>query len=70
MLQALELLAALLIIGAFAAQQLGRMDASSAGYQAPNAVGSGLLAALALRHRGPGFCFSKRPGAHCPSLPS
>jgi hypothetical protein len=51
MLQALELLGALLIIGAFAAQQFGRMDASSALYHALNAVGAGLLAALALHHR-------------------
>ena len=55
MLGLLEVLGAALVIGAFAAQQFGRLDASSARYQALNAVGAGLLAALALHDRRPGF---------------
>ena len=48
MLQAVSILGALLILLAFAANQLGRVDTSSLSYQVANFVGSGILTVVAV----------------------
>ena len=53
--QLVQIAGALLILSAFAAQQLGRMRADSRTYLLLNLVGSVVLAALALREEQWGF---------------
>ena len=48
MLQAVSILGALLILLAFAANQLGRVDTSNLSYQVANLVGSGILTVVAV----------------------
>ena len=48
MLQAVSILGALLILLAFAANQLGRVDTSNLSYQVANLVGSGILTVAAV----------------------
>jgi hypothetical protein len=48
MLQAVSILGALLILLAFAANQLGRVDTSNLSYQVANFVGSGVLTVVAV----------------------
>ena len=48
MLQAVSVLGALLILLAFAANQLGRVDTSNLSYQVSNLVGSVILATVAV----------------------
>jgi Ca2+/H+ antiporter len=48
MLQAVSVLGALLILLAFAANQLGRVDTSNLSYQISNLVGSVILATVAV----------------------
>jgi hypothetical protein len=55
MLQAVSILGALLILLAFAANQLGRVDTSSLSYQVANFVGSGILTVVAVIEAQPGF---------------
>lgn len=43
----LQVIAALLILAPFAAQQFGKLDPNAAAYLWPNLIGSGALAALA-----------------------
>jgi hypothetical protein len=47
-LQAVSVVGALLILLAFAANQLGRLDTSNLSYQIANFVGSGILAIVAV----------------------
>jgi hypothetical protein len=47
-LQAVSILGALLILLAFAANQLGRVDTSNLSYQVANLVGSGILTVVAV----------------------
>jgi hypothetical protein len=54
-LQAVSILGALLILLAFAANQLGRVDTSSLSYQVANFVGSGILTVVAVIEAQPGF---------------
>jgi len=51
----LQILGAVLVLGAFTASQLGRLDPRAVPYLAVNAVGAGLLAVLALLGRDWGF---------------
>jgi hypothetical protein len=53
--QLVQIVGALLILAAFAAQQLGRMRADSRTYLLLNLVGSAVLAVLALREEQWGF---------------
>ena len=55
MLQAVSILGALLILLAFAANQLGRVDTSSLSYQVANFVGSGILTVVAVIEAQLGF---------------
>jgi hypothetical protein len=55
MLQAVSILGALLILLAFAANQLGRVDTSNLSYQVANFVGSGILTVVAVIEAQPGF---------------
>ena len=55
MLQAVSILGALLILLAFAANQLGRVDTSSLSYQVANFVGSGVLTVVAVIEAQLGF---------------
>jgi hypothetical protein len=48
MLQAVSVVGALLILLAFAANQLGRLDTSNLSYQIANFVGSGILTIVAV----------------------
>ena len=48
MLQAISVVGALLVLAAFAANQLGRTDASSLRYQITNLVGSAILTVVAV----------------------
>lgn len=48
MIQALSILGAILILAAYAGVQLRRLDAASLAFSVANAVGSGLLAYVAL----------------------
>ena len=48
MLQAVSILGALLILLAFTANQLGRVDTSNLSYQVANLVGSGILTVVAV----------------------
>jgi hypothetical protein len=53
--QLIQVLGALLILAAFAAQQMGRMRADSRTYLLLNLIGAGILAALAWREEQWGF---------------
>ena len=55
MLQAVSILGALLILLAFAANQLGRVDTSNLSYQVANFVGSGVLTVVAVIEAQLGF---------------
>jgi hypothetical protein len=55
MLQAVSILGALLILLAFAANQLGRVDTSNLSYQVANLVGSGVLTVVAVIEAQLGF---------------
>jgi hypothetical protein len=55
MLQAVSILGALLILLAFAANQLGRVDTSNLSYQLANLVGSGILTVVAVIEAQLGF---------------
>ena len=55
MLQTVSILGALLILLAFAANQLGRVDTSSLSYQVANFVGSGILTVVAVIEAQLGF---------------
>ena len=55
MLQVVSILGALLILLAFAANQLGRVDTSNLSYQAANFVGSGILTVVAVIEAQLGF---------------
>ncbi len=55
MLQAVSILGALLILLAFAANQLGRLDTSNLSYQLANLVGSGILTVVAVIEAQLGF---------------
>jgi hypothetical protein len=55
MLQAVSILGALLILLAFAANQLGRVDNSNLSYQVANLVGSGVLTVVAVIEAQLGF---------------
>jgi len=55
MLQAVSILGALLILLAFAANQLGRVDTSNLPYQVANFVGSGVLTVVAVIEAQLGF---------------
>ena len=55
MLQAVSILGALLILQAFAANQLGRVDTSNLSYQVANLVGSGVLTVVAVIEAQLGF---------------
>ena len=55
MLQAVSILGALLILLAFAANQLGRVDTSNLSYQIANLVGSGVLTVVAVIEAQLGF---------------
>lgn len=48
MLQAISVVGALLVLAAFAANQLGRTDASSLRYQVTNLAGSAILTVVAV----------------------
>lgn len=54
-LQVLSVLGALQVLAAYIAAQMGRMSPGSRRYSALNAVGSGLLAYVALREVNYGF---------------
>lgn len=53
--QLIEIAAALLVLGAFAGAQVGRLDQHRVPYLAFNLVGTGVLAVLAWRHESWGF---------------
>ena len=53
--QAVQVVGALLVLAAFAAQQMGRMKADSRTYLVLNLIGAGLLAALAYHEEQWGF---------------
>ena len=55
MLQAVSVLGALLILLAFAANQLGRVDTSNLSYQISNLVGSAILTTVAVIEAQLGF---------------
>ncbi len=55
MLQAVSILGALLVLLAFAANQLGRLDTSNLSYQLANLVGSGILTVVAVIEAQLGF---------------
>jgi hypothetical protein len=55
MLQAVSILGALLILLAFAANQLGRVDTPNLSYQVANFVGSGVLTVVAVIEAQLGF---------------
>ena len=55
MLQALQLVGALLVLAGFTLAQLGRLDPQSIPYLVVNLVGSAILAVLALEDRQWGF---------------
>jgi hypothetical protein len=55
MLQAISLVGAFLILGAYAANQLGRTGPSSLPYQLANLVGAGILTVVAVIEVQPGF---------------
>ncbi len=55
MIQVVSVFGALLILGAYAANQLGRTDVSSLTYQVTNLVGSGILTVVAITEAQWGF---------------
>jgi hypothetical protein len=55
LLQAISVVGALLILLAFAANQLGRIDTSNLSYQIANFVGSGILTIIAVIEAQYGF---------------
>ncbi len=55
MLVALQVIGALLILGPFTAQQLGKLEPEAPAYLWPNLLGSGALAALAVLNSQWGF---------------
>lgn len=55
MIQLVSLVGSLLILGAYAAHQAGRVDASGIGYSLANAAGSGILTVVAVVEEQWGF---------------
>lgn len=60
--QIVQLIGAFLVLGGFAASQLGWLDVRDLRYLALNAIGSGILAVIAISDESGGLFSSNRPG--------